>query len=100
MIETPRKGPPHITEEVMMKALQTWEASLPAPPTLLDAVRSGELNILAAYLTRNFRIAAKDAVRRRERVLLLRDLAVIAIGDANEAEQFLRAPPNSSTARP
>jgi hypothetical protein len=31
-------------------------------------------------------------VRRRERVLLLRDLALIAIGDANEAEQFLRAP--------
>lgn len=50
------------------------------------------MGIAAAYITRNFRIAAEEAVRSHERAQELRRIAVFVFDDAEVAERFLSAP--------
>lgn len=75
-----------------MRRLEAWEAQLEKPPTIWDVVRHGDAHIAAAYITRNFRIAAEEAVRGHERAQKLRRIAVAFFADAEVAERFLRAP--------
>lgn len=51
-------------EELLAK-LERWEAGLPTPPTLFDALKSGDIEIFAAFVLREFRQAAKEAVADR-----------------------------------
>lgn len=75
-----------------MRRLEAWEAQLEKVPTLWEVVQHGDGRIAAAYITRNFRIAAKEAVRSHERAQKLRGIAVAFFADAEIAERFLRAP--------
>ena len=83
----------HIPEEELFRRLDAWTEKQPSPPTLWDVVRQEDGLIAAAYITRVFRKAAKEAVLSHERVKEVRQLALLAFkGDAAEAERFLRAP--------
>lgn len=83
----------HIPEEELFRRLDAWAAKQSSPPTLWDVVRQEDGLIAAAYITRVFRKAAKEAVLSHERVKEVRQLALFAFrGDAAEAERFLRAP--------
>ena len=53
------------SNEDLLAKLAEWEAGLPSPPTLLDALQSGDVELFAAFLLRGFRQAAKEAVGDR-----------------------------------
>lgn len=53
------------SDEDLLAKLEEWEAGLPSPPTLLDALRSGDIELFAAFVLRGFRQAAKEAVGDR-----------------------------------
>lgn len=97
MTDFPVKRPSNVPEEQLFRELEKWEAQLTSPPTIWDEVKQPNINVLGGFILHNFRIAAKDVVRSRESVKLLRDLAILAIGETGEAERFLRAPPLLST---
>lgn len=84
---------PHIPESELLRDLEIWEAAQPHPPTIWDAIRSGSRNVTAAFVLRTFRIAAKQAVQSSDRVMALRNYALLAFdGEVAAAERFLRAP--------
>lgn len=83
---------PYIPEEELFRRLENWESTQASPPALWDVLRQGDVGIAAAYITRNFRIAAEEAVRSHERAQHLRRIAVEVFKDAEVAERFLRSP--------
>ena len=88
MTDRTEGGTPHISEEELMRRLEAWEAQLEKPPTIWEVVQHGDGRIAAAYITRNFRIAAKEAVRSHERAQKLRGIAVAFFADAEMLNGF------------
>lgn len=60
-----RDEEPHIPEDQLLRKLETWEASLPSPPSMQDVLGSGDAQLIGAYVLRGFRAAAAEAVRQR-----------------------------------
>lgn len=53
------------SSEDLLAKLERWEAGFPSPPTLKDALASRDVEILAAFVLRGLREAAKEAVGDR-----------------------------------
>lgn len=86
-----RPSVPAVPEEQLLRELREWEAGQVKPATLFDVVRSNNINLTAAFILRGFRSAAKEALREKDRVLKLRNLAYAAFGDPQTALDFLEA---------
>ena len=79
------------SEEELSQELDHWIASQPAPPTIFDVIKNGSAGLLGTYVLRGFRVAAAEAVEKRERAILVRAAAVDAFqGDTDAAEAWLR----------
>jgi hypothetical protein len=72
--------------------LEGWEATLTAPPSIFQALETGEGRLIGAYILRGFRAAARAGVSERHRVMELRDFAYLAFDGAKLAESFLTEP--------
>ena len=84
---------PSIEEEQreLLDALEEWEARQPKPPNIFDVIENGDVRLIGAFVLRGFRQAASEAVEGHRRVTELRDLAYLAFGAGDSAEEFLRA---------
>ncbi len=79
------------SEEELQGELDDWLASQPTPPTILDVIRHGDVEIFGTFVLRAFRAAAAEAVRQNERAMSVRRSAIqLFEGDADSAEAWLR----------
>lgn len=77
-------------DDQLLASVQEWEAVQPSPPGLVDVLKTGDGRLVGAYVLREFRIAAAQAVVEHERVLRIRRAALQAYaGDVRDAENFL-----------
>lgn len=53
------------SDRELFAKLAEWEAGFPSPPSLFDAIRANDVELLAAFVLRGFREAAKKAVGDR-----------------------------------
>lgn len=81
-----------IPEEQLFRELDEWLEQQSTAPTIFDVVKAGNVNVMAGFTLRAFRSAAREAVRQRDRVFNLRNLAYAAFGDPGAGENFLRTP--------
>lgn len=81
------------TEAALLLDLERWEAEQPKDINIFDVLHTGDVGLIAAYVLREFRAAAAEAVESRNRVMQVR-AAVLEThkGDAEQAESFLRQP--------
>ena len=64
--DAPGEGAPVFRgEDDLLEKLEAWLASQPAEQTIMDVVKSGDGELLAAYVLKEFRIAAAQAVADR-----------------------------------
>lgn len=78
------------SDRELLAKLADWEAGFPSPPSLFDAIRSGDVEVLAAFVLRGFRQAAKEAVGDR---LVLEQKKLVGMdlryGSAGRVADFL-----------
>lgn len=80
-------------ERELLDQLERWLATRPHPPTILDVVATGNIELFAAFVLKGFRQAAAQAVEENERVAWVRSaLLEYYDGDAERMEAFLRGP--------
>ena len=80
-------------ERELFEALERWLAGQPYPPTLVDVIATGNIDLFAAYILKGLRQATAQAVEERERVAWVRGAVLDAYeGDAVRTEAFLRSP--------
>lgn len=53
------------TNEDLLEKLEAWLAEQPAPPTILDVLATRDVELLAAFILKRFRRAARQAVVER-----------------------------------